>query len=136
MVAGKEQKTIAGMNKSEFNIFMRRYGIGLVMIGMIIILAIATPTFRTTGNIISILLQVSLNGVLALGMVFVITAGGIDLSIGSMLALSSVIIGAILNSTGSIWLACLAAIAVNTFFGFLNGVLVAKFDMLGRKSVV
>ena len=98
----KAEKKILGMNQHEFNIFMRKYGIGLVMLGMICLLAIVSPTFRTRGNVISILLQVSINGLLALGMVFVITAGGIDLSIGSMLALSSVIIGVVLNMTGNI----------------------------------
>lgn len=126
----KEKKRILSMNRDEFNIFMRRYGIGLVMLGLILILTIASPTFRTRGNVISILLQVSLNGLLALGMVFVITAGGIDLSVGSMLALSSVIIGAVLNLTGNILLACVAAVAATTFFGYLNGILVAKLNMI------
>lgn len=126
----KEKNKILGMNRAEFNIFMRRYGIGLVVISLILILTIASPTFRTIGNTISILLQVSLNGLLALGMVFVITAGGIDLSIGSMLALASVIIGVVLNLTGNILLACVAAVAATTFFGYLNGILVAKLDMI------
>lgn len=126
----KEKNKILGMNRAEFNIFMRRYGIGLVVISLILILTITSPTFRTIGNTISILLQVSLNGLLALGMVFVITAGGIDLSIGSMLALASVIIGVVLNLTGNILLACVAAVAATTFFGYLNGILVAKLDMI------
>ena len=123
-------KKFLGMDQNDFNIFMRRYGIGFVMLGMICLLAIVSPTFRTRGNVISILLQVSLNGLLALGMVFVITAGGIDLSIGSMLALSSVIIGVVLNATGNIVLACILAVLANTLFGFINGVLVAKFNMI------
>lgn len=126
----RTEKKILGMNQNEFNIFMRKYGIGFVMFGMILLLAIVSPTFRTSGNVISILLQVSINGLLALGMVFVITAGGIDLSVGSMLALSSVIIGVVLNMTGNILLACVLAVAANTFFGFINGVLVAKFNMI------
>jgi ribose/xylose/arabinose/galactoside ABC-type transport system permease subunit len=126
----KEKNKILGINRDEFIIFMRRYGIGLAVLGLILILTIASPTFRTFRNTISILLQVSLNGLLALGMVFVITAGGIDLSIGSMLALTSVIIGAVLNSTGNILLACVTAVAATTFFGYLNGILVAKLDMI------
>lgn len=122
-------KLILGMNQNEFRIFTRRYGIGLVMLAMIIILSIVSPTFRTSGNVMSVLLQVSINGLLALGMVFVITAGGIDLSVGSMLALGSVVIGAVLNLTGNILLACVAAVAINTVFGFINGFLVAKFEM-------
>jgi ribose/xylose/arabinose/galactoside ABC-type transport system permease subunit len=126
----KTRNKILGIDRDQFNLFMRRYGIGFVMLGLIIILTIAAPTFRTSGNIINILLQVSINGLIALGMVFVITAGGIDLSVGSMLALSSVIIGALLDSTGSILLACVVAIAATTFFGYLNGVLVSRFKMV------
>ncbi len=125
----KSEKKIFGMDQNDFSIFMRRYGIGIVMVGMIILLALVSPTFRTSGNALSILLQISINGLLALGMVFVITAGGIDLSIGSMLALTSVIIGVVLNGTNSIFLACIVAVAATTAFGFLNGVLIAKFNM-------
>jgi ribose/xylose/arabinose/galactoside ABC-type transport system permease subunit len=129
MLAKKNERRILGMDQTEFSIFMRRYGIGIVMLGMIILLAVVSPTFRKTNNIISILLQVSINGILALGMVFVITAGGIDLSIGSMLALTSVIVGVMLDSTGNILLTCVLAVSATTLFGFINGILVAKFNM-------
>jgi ribose/xylose/arabinose/galactoside ABC-type transport system permease subunit len=118
------------MDQTAFSIFARKYGISVVMVIMIVLLAIASPTFRTSGNVLSVLLQVSINGILTLGMVFVITAGGIDLSIGSMLALTSVIIGVVLNSSGNIWLACVCSIAATTFFGLMNGLLVAKFRMI------
>ena len=99
---GKKQNTILGMNR---NAFMKKYGIFIVLLIMIAFMCIVSPTFRTWGNVVSILQQVSVNGVLALGMVFVITAGGIDLSIGSMLALTSVIVGKSLEFSSSIWLA-------------------------------
>lgn len=123
-------KTILGMSQNDFSIFMRRYGIGLVMIGMIVLLSIISPTFRTSGNVISILLQVSLNGVLAMGMVFVITGGGIDLSIGSQLALTSVVVGTVLTRTGNILLACVLAVAATALFGFINGILIARLNMV------
>ncbi|NLI41948.1 MAG: ABC transporter permease [Caldisericales bacterium] len=80
-------------------------------------------------NILNVLSTVALNGILAMGMVFVITAGGIDLSIGSLLALASTTIGIVLQATGSIPLACVTAVVICTFFGLLNGLLVAKFNM-------
>jgi ribose/xylose/arabinose/galactoside ABC-type transport system permease subunit len=122
-------KKFFDMDRTELNLFTRRYGISFVMLFMILGLAIASPTFRTSGNVVSILLQVSINGILAMGMVFVITAGGIDLSIGSMLALTSTIVGVILNETGNIVLACAVSVAATTFFGFVNGILVAKFKL-------
>lgn len=126
----KGEKKILGMDSESFNIFIRRYGIGVIMLGMIIILAIASPTFRTGDNFISILLEVSINGLIAYGMVFTITTAGIDLSVGSMLAMGSVVIGQVLNSTNNIFLACVAAVLVNVMFGFMNGFIIAKFSMV------
>jgi ribose/xylose/arabinose/galactoside ABC-type transport system permease subunit len=109
--------------------FMKKYGIIFVLILMVILLSAVSPTFRTINNWVSILQQISTNGVLALGMVFVITAGGIDLSIGSLLALTSVIIGRVLNSGGSVPAAIALSIAVCAAFGLLNGYLTARFNM-------
>lgn len=121
-----KQRQILGMSRE---IFMKKYGIGGVLLLMIIFMCLVSPTFRTYGNVISILQQISQNGVLALGMVFVITAGGIDLSIGSMLALTSVIIGKVLFLTDSVPLAILLSVLICSLFGLLNGALVAKFNL-------
>lgn len=122
----KKGKKIFGMSQ---DVFMKKYGIAIVLLAMIIFMCIASPTFRTSGNVISILQQISVNGVLALGMVFVITAGGIDLSIGSMLALTSVVIGVVFEHTSSIVAAAALSILMCGLFGLLNGILIAKFNM-------
>lgn len=124
-----KEKKILGMNQHDFNLFMKRYGIVFVMIAMFVILSVSSSNFLKINNIMNVLSTVALNGILAMGMVFVITAGGIDLSIGSMLALASTTIGIILQATGNIPLACIAAVAICTFFGLLNGLLVANFNM-------
>lgn len=118
-----------GWDKDDVNMFMKRYGIGFVMLGMFVILAIVSPKFLTLGNITNVLTTISLNGVLAMGMVFVITAAGIDLSIGSMLALGSVTIGLVLKATESMVFASVTSIAVCALFGLINGYIVGKFDM-------
>jgi ribose/xylose/arabinose/galactoside ABC-type transport system permease subunit len=128
MGADKEKK-ILGMDQQDFSIFMKRYGIGFVMIGMFIILSIASPSFLSVNNITNVLSTVAINGVLAMGMVFVITAGGIDLSIGAMLALASTTIGIMLKITGSNVIASVVAVAACTILGYVNGVLVAGFNM-------
>lgn len=127
MEKSKEKEgTIFGMSK---NVFMKKYGIIFVLLLMIVFMCIASPTFRKPGNVVSILQQVSVNGVLALGMVFVITAGGIDLSIGSMLALTSVMIGIVFDQSTSIFLCVIASVAICCLFGLLNGVLIAGLNM-------
>ncbi len=118
------------MDSHEFRIFMQKYGIGLILLVLIIIMMIISPTFRTGRNAISILLQVSINGILALGMSLVITTCGIDLSIGSMLALASVTVGLILPATDNIFLAISLAVLFPTIFGIINGLLIGGLDMV------
>ncbi|MDR0526279.1 MAG: ABC transporter permease [Spirochaetaceae bacterium] len=128
-MAELNKSRLFGMDQTELNLFMRRYGIGFVMLLMIAVLSIASPAFRTTDNVLSVLLQVSINGILSLGMVFVMIAGGIDISIGSMLALTSSVAGMVLLKTGSITLTILISVAATALAGLMNGLLVAKFKM-------
>ena len=69
----------------------REYGIYLAFIILVIALSFANKYFLTQSNISNILLQTSINGVLAFGMTFVIITGGIDLSVGSVLALAGIV---------------------------------------------
>jgi ribose/xylose/arabinose/galactoside ABC-type transport system permease subunit len=128
-MAELQKAKVFGMDQAELNLFMRRYGIGFVMLLMIAVLAIASPAFRTADNVLSVLLQVSINGILSLGMVFVMIAGGIDISIGSMLALTSSVAGMMLIKTGSITLTILVSVAATAAAGLMNGLLVARFKM-------
>lgn len=116
--------------RRNWGMLLRKYGILLVFFGLCALLYIATPVFRTSANAISVLQQVSINGILALGMTFVIVSGGIDLSIGSFIALTSVTIGAILTANPENVAAAIAAsVAACALFGLMNGFFVAHFDM-------
>ena len=92
--------------------------------------AVSSPYFLQTQNLLNILRQVSYSGTIALGMTFVIIAGGIDLSVGSMMALVGAIAVITLNRTGgtigSIALAAAAALALGGALGLANGVAVTK----------
>lgn len=121
-----QQKTFLGMSRNEF---MKKYGIVFILLIMVVFMCVVSPTFRTVANTLSILQTVSTNGILALGMVFVITAGGIDLSIGPMLALTSVIIGQMYQAGQSLLLACIISVVSCACFGFINGTLVSRFKM-------
>ena len=61
-----QEKKVLGMDQHDLNIFMKRYGIVFVMLGMFVILMFASPNFLKTNNLINILVSVSINGVLAL----------------------------------------------------------------------
>lgn len=83
--------------------FARKYGIFLVLVIMSLLLICVSPTFRTVDNAVNILRQVSVNGIIAIGMTFVIMTGGIDLTVGSVIAVSGVIAGSILVKIRGMW---------------------------------
>ena len=114
------------MKKTSGMEFFRKYGILLVLVAMCLILCIVSPTFRTASNAINILRQVSVNGILAIGITFVIMTGGIDLTVGSLVAVAGVICGSIIVANPDQYImGILAALAVCALFGALNGFFVA-----------
>jgi len=110
--------------------FARKYGILIVLVVMWILLMIVSPTFRTTKNAVNILRQVSVNGIIAIGMTFVIMTGGIDLTVGSLVAAAGVVSGSILVANPSnVLLAVAAGIVVCALFGAMNGFFVAYMEV-------
>jgi ribose/xylose/arabinose/galactoside ABC-type transport system permease subunit len=108
------------------NHIMKDYGIIIIFFLVVIILAISTPTFRKPLNLLNVIKQASVNGVLSMGMMILIITGGIDLSGGSVVALSGVC-AAIFGHPGEypliipILVACLSG----TLIGLVNGIGVA-----------
>jgi len=111
---------------------LREAGIGIVLVLACIVFALTTERFASSGNTLNVLVQVSINTVLAVGMTFVILVGGIDLSVGSVLALGTVL-GATLMIDGSrpLWLAIVLAAAAclgaGLAAGFLNGYITERW---------
>ena len=66
---------------------LKRYGIGIVLLLLVIVSGIIEPAFLSMRNITNVLRQVSINGIIAIGMTFVIISDGIDLSVGSVACL-------------------------------------------------
>lgn len=95
------------------------------LVGLMVIITLMNPNFLTTNNLLNLLLQVTANGFIAFGMTFVILKGGIDLSVGSILALSSAITAGLIGSGLPVPLAILVAIALGAVFGMVNGVLIS-----------
>lgn len=105
---------------------LREAGIGIALILLIIIFLILSPVFGTTANFRNIMTQITLNIIISVGMTFVILIGGIDLSVGSVLALCGVIAGTIIvNKSFTTWqailLSILASLGIGLICGFLNG---------------
>ncbi|MEK4533784.1 ribose ABC transporter permease [Solibacillus sp. FSL K6-1554] len=98
--------------------------LGLFLI--VIVITILNPSFMTTDNILNILRQVSISALIAFGMTFVILTGGIDLSVGSTLALTGAVAATMLASGIDPVLTILAALLLGAILGAVNGVIIAK----------
>ncbi|WP_249282514.1 ABC transporter permease [Ligaoa zhengdingensis] len=114
-----------------FRKVVNQLGIGIVIIVMFVFLSFASPYFFTLENLMNILLQVSIGTVIAVGMTFVIITGGIDLSVGSMVAFSCVLIAMTLHIEAvpvpaRIALALLVGVASGFAMGAINGLVVVK----------
>ena len=106
---------------------MNRFGIVGVLILICIVMACASPVFLSPTNLFNILLQVSINTIIAVGMTFVILTAGIDLSVGSVVALVAVTFGTLLDKGIGFPVSLIGALAVGATGGFINGLIVAKF---------
>ena len=101
-------------------------------IGLIILFAIISilnPDFIAPMNILNLLRQVSINALIAFGMTFVIISGGIDLSVGAILALSGALMAGMIVSGLNPILAIIAACLIGAILGAINGVLVGRAKM-------
>ncbi len=108
---------------------LSRYGIYFAFLIMVILFSFFNAKFLTLGNIINILRQVSFNSILAMGMTMVIITGGVDLSVGSVLALSAVVTASLVKIDGGILpvpIAILIGLAIGTLCGLFNGIVITK----------
>jgi ribose transport system permease protein len=109
---------------------LREAGIGVALLVLVGMFALLSPIFLTPANLTNIFTQISINVILAVGMTFVILVGGIDLSVGSVMALCAVIAGTVLKIEGldtgpGVALALAASMAVGAACGFVNGAISA-----------
>ena len=113
---------------------LREAGIGIALLLMIIAFSTLAPHFTDESNITNILTQVTINLIMATGMTFVILIGGIDLSVGSVLAFTAMVAGLVLKAESlpvpiAITLAVITSIAVGMGCGFINGFIVSFWNI-------
>ena len=94
------------------------------LMALCLTLWVATPHFLTVSNLLNVLEQTAINAIVAVGMTFVIISGGIDLSVGSVLAVSGIALGSALQAGAAVPVAIALALAVGLGCGLVNGVLV------------
>lgn len=104
-------------------------GILIVMIALFVFLAIASPFFLKVENIQNLLLQSVFVMLVGFGMTFVLTIGGIDLSVGSILGYSGAVTGMVIAAGGGVFPAILAGLGTGAGFGILNGLLITQLKI-------
>jgi ribose/xylose/arabinose/galactoside ABC-type transport system permease subunit len=105
----------------------RETGIALVVLAIVVYLSLATDTFFTASNLAVVSRQISLSAVIAMGMTLVILTGGIDLSVGSVVAITSVMLGLSMVRWGMpIWISIMIAILMGAAIGLIHGTLLIK----------
>ena len=102
---------------------IRELGVFLALILLIVFFSITSPYFLKLNNLINIIRQISLLGIIAMGMTLIIVCGEIDLSVGAIYGAAAIVCGMILTNGGPVWLALGVALLVGLFFGTLNGLL-------------
>ena len=115
--------------KNFVNKYKRELVVLLATFGMGLIFTIMNPNFMRVNNIITILQQMVLNGVLAAGIMFAIITGGIDLSIGCTFAITGVVTASMAVKGINPWLAIVAGLAVGAVLGTFNGFLVTGLKL-------
>lgn len=126
-----ETPTNAGIDVKNI---LSKAGIGLALVVLIFVFSLASEHFLTANNITNILTQITINLILAVGMTFVILIGGIDLSVGSVLAFAAVVAGKIITLPGltpelAIAFAVLAALGAGLLCGLFNGAISAYWGL-------
>ena len=101
-----------------------------VLIVLIIIFSILSDQFTSYNNIISLLKNIVVIGILAAGLTPLMIARGIDISFGSSVSLISVVIALIYNNGVPLWASILIGILLSSFIGFFNGFFIERFNLL------
>ena len=125
-------KNRSGDSAKKINVgaILGKYGVYIALLVLFIAMSVASSSFLTVTNIFNILKQNAVYGVLAVGMTFVIVTGGIDLSVGSVVALSGVMSMALMARSGwGLVPALLAGVLIGTVIGLIDGFFITKVNM-------
>ena len=119
----KKQNFLYRLNNSYYKpeIFA---GVGLIILS--IILSFASPYFLTRNNLINLVRQISLYAIIASGMTFVILTGGIDLSVGSIVAVTGTFTAGFMKAGTPVWLSILIGFGMALLFGLFNGFVISN----------
>ena len=127
------QKSTGRLSGERIRLLLVQNGVLFAVVALIIFFALSSPRFLSGANVLTILLQISELGLLALPVAFLIMQANVDLSVGSIAALASVGGAMTMVSTGSMWVGVLVGLLIGALTGLINGVLIS---VMGLNSFV
>lgn len=117
------------MSKSRVLEFLQRYGLVVSFLLLCLVLSLLSDRFLTVGNLTNVLRQSTINLIIAIGMTYVILTAGIDLSVGAVLALSTVVTADLLQRGVPILPTLLLGLLLGGVFGSANGLLISRLKV-------
>lgn len=116
--------------KLSFANLYSSYGVFFILVIEFLIFSLASKSFLTLGNILSVGRQMSFTGIAAIGMTLVMLTGGIDISVGSMLAMAGVLCAKLSADVGlPLWIAVVITLLIGALFGLINGAAVTRLHI-------
>lgn len=106
-----------------------KYAIYFILLALVIVLSLATNKFFTPSNLISILKQISIQSIVAIGMTMIVLLGQIDLSVGAVVAFSGIISAMLMKGGMPIALAIIVSTLLSCVIGLLSGFVTAKYKV-------
>jgi ribose/xylose/arabinose/galactoside ABC-type transport system permease subunit len=107
--------------------WLGRFGLPIALVLLAAALSLVTPTFLTIANLVNVVRQISINGILAVGVTYVLLTGGVDLSLGSLVALTGVVAACLAHPQQyPTILPVLAGVSAGAMCGAVNGLVVTK----------
>lgn len=134
----EDSNAVGWFSSDRRRLLIQEYGIFLAFLLLVVVLSLSNEFFLTGGNISNVLLQTSINGVLAIGMTFVILTRGIDLSVGSVVALAGIVsasfsttsaTAAIAGAPYPVAIGLAVGILVGVACGAISGAIVSRFSV-------
>jgi ribose/xylose/arabinose/galactoside ABC-type transport system permease subunit len=129
MQTSMEETRKSGYAGQQFSLVVERYGIIFVLIPLIALFGILNPVFLSVANILNVLRQISIFGIMAVGMTMVIMCAQIDLSIGAIVAFSGVISAMVAKAGYPLPASLVAGCAAGLMCGLINGFLTTTFNV-------
>ena len=116
----------------KINALLARFRLLLIVLALAAVLSIIYPRFLTASNLTNVLWSVCVIAIMCTGAIYTPITGGIDLSVGSVAAIASIIVNKLMNEMGvPMWPSLLITLVIGTAIGLLNGVVVSKFRVNG-----